>query len=150
MKIVLQRVSQAAVRVEDSVVGEIKTGYLLLVAFKKNDDESSFPFMIRKILNLRLFEGEDKKMNKSLLDIDGELLLVSQFTLYARVDNGNAPGWDDAMAYNEAEKLFTRFCDKLKSEYKEDKIQTGVFGAEMKVSLENDGPVTLILEKDKG
>lgn len=147
MKIVLQRVSQAAVRVGASVVGEIGQGYLLLVGFKKGDDESNFDFMIRKILNLRLFDDESGRMNKSLLEIDGALLVVSQFTLYARVANGNAPGWDDAMPYAEAEKLFTRFCEQLKSEYKEDKIRTGVFGAEMKVSLENDGPVTLILEK---
>jgi len=146
MKIVLQRVSQADVKVAGEITGQIKNGYLLLIGFTKDDDESKFDFMIRKILNLKLFDDKNGKMGMSLLDNNYELLLVSQFTLYARVKNGNSPSWDDAMSYGEAEKLFTRFCDKLKVDYKEDKIQTGIFGAEMKVSLENNGPVTLIIE----
>lgn len=147
MKIVLQRVSQAKVEVAGEITGQIKNGYLLLIGFTKDDDESKFDFMIRKILNLKLFDDENGKMGTSLLDNNYELLLVSQFTLYANIKKGNSPSWDNAMSYDEAEKLFTRFCDKLKSEYNDDKIKTGLFGEEMQVTLVNDGPVTLIIEK---
>jgi D-tyrosyl-tRNA(Tyr) deacylase len=146
MKIVLQRVSQAKVKVAGEITGQIENGYLLLIGFTKEDDESKFDFMIRKILNLKLFDDENGKMGTSLLDNDYSLLLVSQFTLYADIKKGNSPSWDGAMVYDEAEKLFTQFCQKLKSEYKENNIKTGLFGEEMEVSLNNSGPVTIVLE----
>ena len=147
MKLVIQRVNKGQVKIENKIVGDINKGYVVLVAFKKGDDKSSFPFMIRKLLNLKLFNDENNRLNKSLLDVAGELLLVSQFTLYARIANGNSPGWDDAMPYEKAEKLYNEFIIELEKVYNKKKIQSGQFGAEMKVILENDGPVTIILEK---
>ncbi len=148
MKIVLQRVSRASVRVGGEEVSSIGTGILALVGIGRGDtDEKILDLMAKKMLNLRIFPDEEDKMNRSLLDIGGELLCVSQFTLYANCRKGRRPSFVEAMPPKEAEELFNRFVEKLR-EFGIP-VKTGVFGAMMEVSLVNDGPVTIILESDK-
>ena len=144
MKIVVQRVTNAKVEVDNKIVGQIDNGLMLLVSFTQNDNEDNIDWMINKVLNLRIFDDEQGVMNKSVLDTNGSILSISQFTLYADARKGNRPSYINALNGEEAVKLYNLFNEKLKNHIK---VETGMFGKEMKVSLLNDGPVTIILEK---
>lgn len=145
MRVLVQRVLSSSVEVENSVVGSIGKGILLLVGFTKNDSSKEIDYMVDKVLNLRIFDDENGVMNRSLLDIEGSILSVSQFTLYADSSKGRRPSYVNALNGNEAITLYNEFNDKLKNTGIN--IETGVFGADMKVNLINDGPVTIMLEK---
>ena len=146
MSVVLQRVLNSSVKVEEKVVGKIDQGLLVLVAFTKEDTMDEIKYMVNKIINLRIFDDEEKVMNKSLIDINGSILSVSQFTLYADSKKGNRPSYKKALESNEAKKLYEKFNDEFRK--LRVKIETGIFGADMQVSLINDGPVSIILEKE--
>ena len=145
MKIVVQRANEAKVEVENKITGKITKGLVLLVSFTNTDNKETIDYMVKKVLNLRIFDDENNVMNKSVLDINGEILSISQFTLYADTKKGNRPSYINALGGNEAIKLYDIFNEELK---KEIKVETGVFGADMLLSLTNDGPVTIILEKE--
>ena len=144
MKIVEQRVKEANVKVDGKVVGEIKDGLMLLVSFTQTDTEKEIDYMVNKVLALRIFDDENGVMNRSVLDVGGSILSISQFTLYADTRKGNRPSYINALNGEEAIKLYDLFNEKLKNHIR---VETGIFGADMKVSLLNDGPVTIILEK---
>lgn len=144
MKIVAQRVKEANVKVDGKVVGEIKDGLMLLVSFTQTDTEKEIDYMVNKVLALRIFDDENGVMNRSVLDVGGSILSISQFTLYADTRKGNRPSYINALNGEEAIKLYDLFNEKLKNHIR---VETGIFGADMKVSLLNDGPVTIILEK---
>lgn len=146
MKVVVQRCKNANVTVDKKVVGSINEGYLLLVGFKVNDDESTVKKMAKKIINLRVFEDEDEKMNLDINQINGSILSISQFTLYAKLD-GRRPSFSMAMPYNDAKELYHLFNEELKNYGI--KVETGIFGADMKVNLLNDGPVTIIIDSEE-
>ena len=145
MKIVIQRVSKAKVEVEDKIVGEIKKGFLVLVGITHEDTKEEADYLVKKLCNLRVFEDENGKMNLGLKDVNGELLIVSQFTLYADCSNGNRPSFTQAAKPDKAIKLYDYFCKQC--EKNNIKVQKGIFGADMKVGLINDGPVTIVIEK---
>lgn len=145
MKSVIQRVTQASVTVDNQVIGQIGRGILVLFGVEKSDDESQLDYHIGKLLRLRIFADENGKMNRSIQDIGGELLIVSQFTLAGDCRKGNRPGFDNAMPPAEAEQMYNRFVDRLRLESGLT-VETGAFGAMMQVSLVNDGPVTFLLE----
>jgi len=145
VKIVVQRVKEASVEVSGKIVGKIGYGYLLLVSFTNSDNESIIDYMINKVCNLRIMDDDNKVMNKSILDIKGSILSISQFTLYADSKKGNRPSYIKALNGREAIKLYDLFNQKLSQLLP---VETGVFGADMQVSLVNDGPVTIILEKE--
>jgi len=142
MRIIVQRVKKASVEVENKVVGKINNGLLLLVGFTHDDTESDIDYLVKKVLNLRIFDDENGVMNKSVLDVNGSILSVSQFTLYADTKKGNRPSYVHAMKGEEAIKLYEIFNSKLGNNIN---VETGVFGAEMDVHLINDGPITIIL-----
>ncbi len=144
MKIVAQRVEYAKVEVNNEVVGKIDNGLMLLVSFTQTDTEEKIDYMVKKVLGLRIFDDENGIMNKNVLDSNGSILSISQFTLYGDTTKGNRPSYINALNGNEAVKLYDLFNEKLR---KFIKVETGKFGEEMKVSLLNDGPVTIILEK---
>ena len=148
MKIVIQRVKKASVTIDSKVRGEIKEGILALVGFCDNDSESLLLPMAEKMINLRIFTDADDKMNLSLMDSDGELLVISQFTLYADCKKGRRPSFTGAKAPAEANELYEKFVEICKTLTGKD-VQTGEFGADMKVELLNDGPVTIILDSDE-
>lgn len=145
MKLVVQRVTNASVEVDNKIVGKIGKGFLVLFGVAQGDSKEQADFLAEKLCNLRVFEDKDEKMNLSIKDIDGELLVVSQFTLYADCRKGNRPSFIDAAKPQEANELYEYFMDKCKGLVKN--VEKGIFGADMKVSLLNDGPVTIILEK---
>lgn len=145
MRIIVQRCDKAEVRVEGNVVGKIDYGMMLLVSFTYGDTEKEIDYLVNKVLNLRIFDDENGVMNKSILDINGEILSISQFTLYANTSKGNRPSYIDALKGEESIKLYDMFNEKLKSKIH---TETGVFGAEMKVDFINDGPITILLEKE--
>lgn len=145
MRIIIQRCDKAEVRVEGKVVGKINYGMMLLVSFTYGDTEKEIDYLVNKVLNLRIFDDENGVMNKSILDINGEILSISQFTLYANTSKGNRPSYIDALKGEDAIKLYDMFNEKLKSKIH---TETGVFGAEMKVDFINDGPITILLEKE--
>ncbi|MCI7241160.1 MAG: D-aminoacyl-tRNA deacylase [Bacilli bacterium] len=145
MRIIVQRCDKAEVRVEGNVVGKINYGMMLLVSFTYGDTEKEIDYLVNKVLNLRIFDDENGVMNKSILDINGEILSISQFTLYANTSKGNRPSYIDALKGEDAIKLYDMFNEKLKSKIH---TETGVFGAEMKVDFINDGPITILLEKE--
>lgn len=147
MKIVLQRVKEANVKVKGEIVGKIGKGVVLLVGIEKGDREEAAKYLADKVVNLRIFPDDKGKMNLSLLDVRGEILAVSQFTLAASLKKGRRPSFDNAEEPEKAEKLFNFFVEELKN--KKVKVETGVFGAMMEVYLINDGPVTYILEYPK-
>ena len=144
MKIVLQRVSSASVKVADEIVGSIDHGMLLLIGFSSTDTEESILPTIEKIVKLRIFSDEDGKMNKSVLDVNGSALLVSQFTLYADTKKGNRPSFIEAARPEQAIPLYEFFIAEMKKRIS--KVETGIFGADMKVELVNDGPVTIVFD----
>ena len=145
MKLVIQRVSNAKVEVNSKIIGQIKKGFLVLLGVGPEDNRQTADFLVEKLCNLRVFEDENQKMNLSIKDIDGELLIVSQFTLYADCRKGNRPSFTDAAKPEKANELYENFIEKCKDKVR--KVEHGEFGADMKVSLLNDGPVTIILEK---
>ena len=144
MRVLVQRSLKSSVSVGDKTVGKIDRGLVLLVGFTKGDDESIIDKMVNKVINLRIFDDENNVMNKSLLDIKGEILCISQFTLYANTKKGNRPSYINALNGDLASPLYDLFNEKLKN--LNIKTETGIFGADMKVSIENDGPVTILLE----
>ena len=144
MKIVVQRVSQASVKVSGEIVGEISQGLLLLVGIEENDEKEDAEWLSKKILDLRIFSDEDGKMNRSVKDIYGEILCVSQFTLIADYKKGNRPSFIKAAKPEKAVPLFEYFKGLIKSSGL--KTESGIFGADMKVSLLNDGPVTIVMD----
>ncbi len=144
MRLVIQRVSDASVKVEEKIVGRIEKGYMVLVGIKESDTEKEVEYLAKKLINLRIFEDENGKMNLSIQDIGGELLLISQFTLYADCSSGNRPSFTAAARPEKAQKLYECFCEKCSEKIH---VERGIFGANMQVSLTNDGPVTINLEK---
>lgn len=145
MKALIQRVLHASVTVNEKITGQINQGLLVFLGVQKGDDTSNADFLSKKICNLRIFEDENCKMNKSLLDIGGKMLVVSQFTLCGDTSRGNRPGFDNAALPDEANALYEYFSDAVRSNGVE--VQNGIFGADMKVEILNDGPVTFMLEK---
>ena len=143
MKVVIQRSLEANVKVNSKIVGKIDKGYVVLVGFSSDDDESVLPKMAKKIINLRIFEDENNKMNYDIKKIDGQILLISQFTLYSILD-GNRPSFKDALNYKDAKALYEKFIEELRKY--DIKVETGIFGEDMKVSLVNDGPVTILID----
>lgn len=148
MKIVVQRVKEANVKVDGKVVGEIGKGFMVLVGVTHNDTEENADYLAKKLCKLRVFEDENGKMNLSLLDIDGELLIVPNFTLYGDARKGRRPGYSSGAAPEVAAELFERLCATAKT-MPIRKVATGQFQADMKVALVNDGPVTLLLDSEK-
>lgn len=144
MRIVLQRVSSASVTVDGEITGSIGKGYLVLLGVGQGDTEEDCRRLADKIINLRIFSDENDKINLSLSDVGGSLLIVSQFTLYADCRKGNRPNFIQAGKPDEAERLYNYFSDYCRSKGKH--VETGVFGADMKVELVNDGPFTVVLE----
>jgi len=147
MRAVVQRVSEASVEVDNKIIGKINNGLLVLLGVGKDDSEEDVKYLAEKIVNLRIFDDKDGKMNLSLLDVNGELLIVSQFTLYGDCRRGRRPSYSDSATSEKAEKLYNLFVDFSKKSGL--KVETGRFGAYMKVSLVNDGPVTLLLDSKK-
>lgn len=145
MKFLIQRVKEARVICDDLIVSEIEKGLLVFVGIKQDDTIENADYMIKKLINLRVFEDENEKMNLSLKDINGSILIVSQFTLYADCNSGNRPSFSNAAKSEEAKKLYDYIVEELKK--KINNVKTGIFGADMEVGLINDGPVTIILEK---
>ena len=143
MKVVIQRCKHGSVKVNGSLVNEIEKGYVILVGFHINDTEDDLNYIVRKVINLRVFDDENGVMNKNIKDANGEILSISQFTLQAITSEGNRPSYNEAMKGEEAIKLYERFNAKLNEEVK---TYPGVFGADMLVSIENDGPVTIIID----
>lgn len=144
MKLVIQRVANATIEVNSEVIGKIEKGFLVLVGVKQGDTKEQADFLVKKLCNLRVFEDENNKMNLSIKDIKGKLLIVSQFTLYADCKKGNRPSFIEAARPEEAEPLYEYFKKGCRDEGIE--VESGKFGADMKVSLLNDGPVTIVIE----
>lgn len=147
MKAVIQRVESASVSVEGKIAGACEKGFMLLFGAAKGDTEADAELLARKTANLRVFCDENGKMNKSVLDIGGGILAISQFTLCADVKKGNRPSFTEALEPQKAEELYDFFCKRLKAEGVS-RVEKGVFGADMKVSLVNDGPVTIIFDTE--
>ena len=145
MKIVLQKVKKASVSVEGKVVGEIDKGYCLLVGVHKESTEADAKYLAKKIVEARLFEDENEKLNLGLKDVNGSILSVSQFTLYADTKKGKRPSFTNAASAEEANELYNKFNEYLREE--EIKVETGIFQTMMEVNIINDGPVTIIYEK---
>ena len=146
MRAIIQRVNHAIVKVENEYVGKIKEGLLVLVGFELSDSTADVQWVINKIVNMRLFDDQNQKMNLSLKDVDGELLLVSQFTLHASTKKGNRPSFVKSAPADYAVTLYNQAIDYAKTMIHENKIQTGIFGAMMDVDLCNKGPVTITLD----
>ena len=144
MRVVLQRVSHASVTVEEKVIGKIQRGFLLLVGVTHDDAMEDMEYLVRKIVQMRIFEDEEGKLNRSIQDIGGEILSVSQFTLYADTKKGNRPSFSKAAPGDVAIKMFEQFNGLLRDTGIP--VETGQFGADMKVELLNDGPVTILLD----
>ncbi|CAA7390249.1 D-aminoacyl-tRNA deacylase [Chryseobacterium fistulae] len=144
MKIVIQRVSESSVKVDREIVGEIGKGLMLLVGIEENDQKTDADWLVQKVLNLRIFGDQEGKLNLSILDISGEILCISQFTLIADYKKGNRPSFIKAAKPHTAIPLFDYFKEQLTLSGL--KIQSGIFGADMKVSLINDGPVTIVMD----
>ena len=143
MRILVQRSLNSSVSVDNTIVGSIAKGFVLLVGFTHNDDSSKIDYLINKVLNLRIFDDENGVMNKSVLDVGGSILSISQFTLYADSKKGNRPSYINALGGDAATILYDEFNKKLSEHIH---VETGVFGADMCVSITNDGPVTILLE----
>lgn len=144
MKFVIQRVTRAQVSVNNEVIGKIGKGFLVLVGIGKTDDEKIADKLVQKLVNMRIFEDENGKTNLGLKDVNGELLIISQFTLYADCKKGNRPSFTEAGAPQDADRLYEYILEKCRAEI--ETVQHGEFGADMKVELLNDGPFTIILD----
>ena len=147
MRAVIQRVKYSKVEVDKEVIGEIGKGLNVLIGISKDDSDDDIKYLKEKIVNLRIFEDEDQKLNKSLIDIDGELLIISQFTLYGDCRHGRRPGFTDALGGSDAIEIYKKFVELCKESIK--KVETGEFGADMLVTILNDGPVTLLIDSKK-
>lgn len=145
MRFLVQRVKEASVEVNQQLVGKIQKGYLVLIGITHTDTEKEADFLVNKLINLRIFTDENDKMNLNLKQVNGEVLLVSQFTLYGNASHGNRPDFIEAARPEYAKKLYEYIIEKVKDNGIN--TQTGIFGANMKVHLINDGPVTIMLEK---
>lgn len=145
MRVLVQRCENASVTANGKLTGTCQKGLMVLVGFTKNDTEEHILYMTRKVLNLRIFPDDNDVMNKSVLDVNGTILLVSQFTLYAETKNGNRPSYIKALNGEEAIKLYDKFKEELS---KQIHVETGVFGADMKITFTNVGPTTIWLEKE--
>ena len=149
MRVVVQRVSQSNVKVSGEVIGEIKEGLMVLVSFVDEDNDTDLGWMTKKIINLRIFNDDEGKMNRSVQDVGGDILLISQFTLHGSTKKGNRPSFIKAAKPDFANVMYERFIKVLEESLGKE-IQTGEFGGDMKVSLVNDGPTTIIIDsKDK-
>ena len=149
MRVVVQRVSQSHVKVSGEIIGEINEGLMVLVSFVDEDNDTDLGWMTKKIINLRIFNDDEGKMNRSVQDIGGDILLISQFTLHGSTKKGNRPSFIKAAKPDFANVMYERFIKVLEQSLGK-KIQTGEFGGDMKVSLVNDGPTTIIIDsKDK-
>lgn len=145
MRIVIQRVKHASVTIEGNVKSSIKQGYLILLGVGENDTQEDAEWLVKKVIGLRVFDDEVGVMNKSIMDVDGEILVISQFTLFASYKKGNRPSWLRAASHEISVPLYEHFC-KLLSESLGKQVGTGEFGADMKVELLNDGPVTICMD----
>lgn len=145
MKVVVQRVKHASVTVEGKTVGKIEKGFLVLLGVSHEDTKENADYLVKKVCNLRVFEDENEKMNLALKDVEGEILVISQFTLYADCSQGNRPSFINAAKPDIAEPLYEYFCQEC--EKNNIHVEKGIFGADMKVELLNDGPVTIVIEK---
>jgi|TARA_B100001142_G_scaffold109770_1_gene111748 D-tyrosyl-tRNA(Tyr) deacylase len=145
VKVVIQRVSQATVKVSDKIISEIKLGFLILLGVEKSDSKQDIDWLVNKISNLRIFSDNELKMNLSIKDIKGEIIVVSQFTLHAKTKKGNRPSYIKAANPEQAEFLYKEFILQLKNASAVS-VQSGVFGANMQVDIVNDGPVTIIMD----
>ncbi|OAA91853.1 D-aminoacyl-tRNA deacylase [Clostridium ljungdahlii] len=147
MRAVVQRVNSSKVEVEGKVIGQIQKGLNVLLGISKEDTDEDIIYMRDKILNLRIFEDENGKLNKSLLDVNGEIIIISQFTLYGDCRRGRRPSFIEALGGDEAEKIYEKFVGQCRDLV--GKVETGKFGADMLVSIENDGPVTIMIDSKK-
>ncbi|KAJ3216298.1 hypothetical protein HK099_005929 [Clydaea vesicula] len=146
MRVVLQRVTESSVKVNEKIVGAINKGICALVGICNDDTEVDQDYIVNKLISLRLWDFEGKSWNKSVVEKQYEILLVSQFTLYAKTTKGSKPDFHNAMKSERSQEFFNTFVDKLKVKYDPSKIQEGEFGAMMEVSIVNDGPVTIVLD----
>lgn len=144
MRIVAQRSKEASCVVEDKIIGRISNGLVLLVGFTEGDTKETIEYLVKKVLNLRIFDDENGIMNKSILDVGGEILSISQFTLYGDASKGNRPSYIKALNGEKATKLYDLFNQLLSEKIH---VETGKFGAEMQIKLINDGPITILLER---
>ncbi len=147
MKVVVQRSLKSSVSVDDKIVGKIDSGLVLLVGFHVDDQEKDMDYMVKKVLNLRIFDDDAGVMNRSILDVGGSILSISQFTLYGDAKKGNRPSYIKAMPGDKAKPMYEKFNEKLKNHGIT--VATGIFGADMKVSILNDGPITILLESEE-
>ena len=145
MRIVIQRVSHASVTIEGNVKSAIKKGYLILLGVCEEDTSEDVEWLVRKVIGLRVFDDENGVMNRSIMDVNGEILVISQFTLFASYKKGNRPSWLRAAKHEVSIPLYNEFCDKVSVALGK-QVGTGEFGADMKVELLNDGPVTICMD----
>ncbi|WP_372474388.1 D-aminoacyl-tRNA deacylase [Capnocytophaga sp. ARDL2] len=145
MRVVVQRVSSSSVEVEDKMVGKISKGLLLLLGVENKDTIEDIDWLVKKIVNMRIFSDENGKMNRSVKDVQGEFLVISQFTLFASTKKGNRPSFIKAATPNFANQMYEMFVERLRG-YCHLNVEKGIFGADMKVQLLNDGPVTIIVD----
>ena len=149
MRAVIQRCLSANVEVEGKIIGNIQNGFVVFLGIGKNDNEQDLMYMVKKISGLRIFEDENQKMNKSISQVNGEMLVISNFTLYGNTSHGFRPDFFDSMMPQRAEEYVNKFIEECKKTNCFKKINTGKFGADMKVTVVNDGPVTIIIESEK-
>ena len=147
MRVVVQRTSRAECRVDGIVTGKIDKGFMVLVGFTLGDTIDDINLLAKKVVGLRIFEDENGKINKNLADVNGAMLVISQFTLYADCKKGNRPSFTKAMPFSEANNMYLTFCDVLRSYGIV--VETGSFGADMKIDFINDGPVTILLDSSE-
>lgn len=146
MRVVIQRVKYATCTIDGKITGKCDKGFLLLIGFKTTDTQAELDKCLKKVTGMRIFEDENGKMNKSLTDVGGTILAISQFTLYADCKHGNRPGFTDAMAFDKASQYYDTFVEMLRAQGYHTEV--GIFGADMKIELLNDGPVTILLDTD--
>lgn len=147
MRVVVQRVLQSSVSVNDQVIGKTGLGLCVFFGVKSGDQIEDLEWLANKIANLRIFSDEEGKMNKSVLDVDGEILMISQFTMYASTRRGNRPSFIEAEKPDRAEEIYNRFVEELELKIKKP-VQTGEFGGDMKINIINDGPVTILIDTE--
>ena len=145
MRTVIQRVSKASVTIEGTIKSEIKQGFLILIGICEEDSQEDVEWLVKKIANLRVFDDDNGVMNRSIMDVDGEILVISQFTLFASYKKGNRPSWFRAGSHEHSIPLYEAFCQQLSAAIGKP-VGTGEFGADMKVELLNDGPVTICMD----
>lgn len=145
MRIVIQRVSEASVSIKDTMKSAIQQGFLILLGVGEEDNEDDIEWLVKKVVNLRVFDDEQGVMNKSILDVNGEILVVSQFTLMASYKKGNRPSYIRAAGHEISIPLYQQFCERLSTQLGKE-VATGEFGADMQVKLVNDGPVTICMD----